>query len=164
MHSSPFLRGLPRNWGHPGLHMPSMHKPGAVDTPAPFPPSPHLHAQTGREATPRTLPRVPLPLRAPCSCGPFQAHGGPAAPLQEPHMAFTCERGACHGCTYFILFFCILYGFIWWSICVWVLIIRYDKMVSHVLPPCHDTTDRGWTRLESIEGWVLGMLGGIVPL
>ena len=46
------------------------------------------------------------------------------------------QRGAiCHGRTYFILFFCILYGFIWWSIRVWVLISRYDKMVSHVLPP-----------------------------
>ena len=31
----------------------------------------------------------------------------------------------------FPLFFCILYGFIQWSMSVWVLIIRYDKMVSH---------------------------------
>ena len=35
----------------------------------------------------------------------------------------------------FSLIFCILYGFIWWSISVWFLIIRNDKMVGHVLSP-----------------------------
>ena len=52
-------------------------------------------------------------------------------PLADLHFL----EETCHGCTYFHLFCCILYGFIRWSMSVWVLIIRCDKMVSHVLPP-----------------------------
>ena len=56
--------------------------------------------------------------------------------LDVPDVPFFLNHPtSCHGRTYSILFFCILYGFIWWSIRVWVLIISYDKMVSHVLPP-----------------------------
>ena len=158
---SPFPRGLLRNPRHMGLHMPSVHKPRAGGVPAPFAPNPHSRVRTRREATPRTQPWVPLPLRAPHSCGPFQAHGAPPhhcgnhmQPLHARggpcHMRAHCAAAvdsvwggamlllgpaACHGRTYFPLFFCILYGFIQWSISVWVLIIRYDKMVSHVLPP-----------------------------
>ena len=64
--------------------------------------------------------------------------------ISQDTLAFTQVEGniticplaaICHGHIYFPLFFCILYGFIWWRSYVQILIIRYDKMVSHVLPP-----------------------------
>ena len=57
-------------------------------------------------------------------------------PNWEGVTMLLCARyTVCHRCVYFTLFFCILFRFIWWSMSVQDLIIRCDKMVSHVLPP-----------------------------
>ena len=71
--------------------------------------------------------------------GTLSAGVSPKFPLCFTYLFPGCFPFAlmswCHGHTYFPLFFFILYRFIWWSMSVWVLIIRCDKMVSHMLPP-----------------------------